>query len=651
MLNTKQTMKKIKLNKLALRNFKGAKNLEIEFSDLTTLEGDNGTGKTTVFDAFNFLLWGKNSVNESTFEIKTLSESNEPIHNLEHEVFGIIESDGETFELKRTYRENWIKKRGAENRVFDGHSTDLFVNDVPYSLSDYKQLIATIIPDEIARMITDPRYFNVHLKWNERRVILSQIAGEISNQSILDLNPDLDEIPNILNSGKSLTDKKKEIGSKKATIKKDLDVIPARVDEVERSIPEAQDWVKLESEISELQKHLDDRNATIESEQKRENDEFEKVKNVNTKRNSLKIDLENEKSNIVIESNKEKNKLEENKRSSEVSLKKLESELKSIETDLLGKNTALNKLRTDNVDLRKEYDKLNNTPIAVETDTICGTCKQDLQTETVESKKAEISKKANENRVIWLNKLADKGKENNVNIQRLQGEISTLKKQKEEKAKYIESADKYIKTLVIPEIKTSEKSKKQIDLELEIDNLTESLNERKPFDFTKLKQQKEGYESGIKTLEKELLNKELIERLTKRIEQLNNEQKTQSQEIARLERTEMQIDKFIKIRMEMVENRVNGLFELVKFKMFDKQINGGETPNCVCLVGGVPYSDLNTASKINAGLDIINTLQRHYEISAPVFIDNRESISEIVDMNCQIVNLVKVKGVNNLIVK
>jgi hypothetical protein len=124
-----------------------------------------------------------------------------------------------------------------------------------------------------------------------------------------------------------------------------------------------------------------------------------------------------------------------------------------------------------------------------------------------------------------------------------------------------------------------------------------------------------------------------------------------SQEIASMERTEMQIDKFVKIRMEMVEERVNGLFQLVKFKMFDKQINGGETLNCVCMIGGVPYSDLNTASKINAGLDIINTLQNYYKVSAPVFIDNRESISEIVEMNCQIVNLIKVKGVSNLIVK
>jgi hypothetical protein len=140
-------------------------------------------------------------------------------------------------------------------------------------------------------------------------------------------------------------------------------------------------------------------------------------------------------------------------------------------------------------------------------------------------------------------------------------------------------------------------------------------------------------------LKTRLNSRDQAQAIEERIAKLNAEQKTLSQELANADKLEFQIDKFNKKKMELVEEKINSKFTLVKFKMFEEQLNGGETPTCICLVDGVPFNDVNTAMKVNASLDIINALQYHFGIFAPVFIDGKESVSELIKTDCQIVCL------------
>ena len=85
--------------------------------------------------------------------------------------------------------------------------------------------------------------------------------------------------------------------------------------------------------------------------------------------------------------------------------------------------------------------------------------------------------------------------------------------------------------------------------------------------------------------------------------------------------------------------RINGLFSYVSFSFLKEQKNGGEKLTCFCTVNGIPYPDVNAAGKLNAGLDIINAICRTKGISAPIFIDNAESVNEIIPTISQVVNL------------
>jgi predicted ATP-dependent endonuclease of OLD family len=123
--------KEIILKSLILKNFKGIKFLKVDFSKVTNISGDNATGKTTVFDAFTWLLFDKDSQDRSNFEIKTLGTDGQPIHNLEHQVTGTLSIDGREITLSKLFREKWVKKRGESEQEFSGHETLYYINDVP----------------------------------------------------------------------------------------------------------------------------------------------------------------------------------------------------------------------------------------------------------------------------------------------------------------------------------------------------------------------------------------------------------------------------------------------------------------------------------------------------------------------------------------
>ena len=248
-------MTTIRVMKLVLVNFKGQKHLEVNFNpDVTYITGDNSTGKTTIMDAFLWVLFGKDSQNRADFNIKTLDESGNAIHKLEHEVSAIIDVDGVQTTFRRCYKENWVKKRGAVEPVMDGHSVDYFVDDVPLGKREYDRRVSDICPEQLFRQITNPAYFP-SLKMQDQRAMLFDIAGNITNDDVLkylvtDKNRDMyAPLIEALNSRKSLDDFKKQTISQKNLIKKEVSDIPGRIEENNRNMPEEQEWEGINAKI------------------------------------------------------------------------------------------------------------------------------------------------------------------------------------------------------------------------------------------------------------------------------------------------------------------------------------------------------------------------------------------------------------------
>jgi exonuclease SbcC len=636
-------MKKITLRSLTLRNFKKIESLTINFNDQTFIHGKNGIGKTTIADAYSWLLYGKNTSDQTDFNVKTLDKNNSPIHKLEHEVQGVFITDEKEFKLSRVLLEKWTKKKGADVEEMTGHETKYFIDDVPTSATDFKKFVSELLDESFSKTITNPLYFNSRLKWNERREILSAMAGEITNDQILDAiqengNDNFDLIE-LLNAETTLENEKKKIAVKKRELKDKIEVIPARLDELNRMKPEEKDFDAIESEIVYKKNALKAIDDQIENQQKGVQDQQTKISEAQKK----KFELENK-----IESIKQQNKIdfESSLFADKSRLTQIEAELKELSreaetrSDKVEKNKSeIERINALNEILRADFAKVNASSFEiVENSTCCPTCKQSLP--NANEIEDELKSNFNRDKLKKLEDIRATGKKNNDEIKALETENETLLSEVPQlwtKKETLQIEEKSIRE------KLNVKFEETITPEWEslLKQISEiQIPELKSVDVSELRDKKSEIEKEIESKNLELLSKYEIEKHDARKNELNEEKRVLSQELANLEKIEMQIDRFNKAKIELIEARVNSKFELVKFKMFETQLNGGESQACECLVDGVPFNDLNTASRINAGLDIINALQKHFEILAPVFIDGRESITDIIPTQCQIVSLI-----------
>jgi len=664
---------KIQVKNLTLVNFKGIRNRSIDLNPegQSFIFGNNATGKTTIFDAFTWLLFGKDSQGRSDFEVKTIDVDGTVIAQIEHEVTGTIIVDGKESIIKRVLREKWVKKRGSESTEFEGNETLLFVNDVPKKAGEFKDFVSSLINEQLFKLITSPTAFN-SLPWQERRTILTSICGGVSNDSIvasLDATPEQkQQLLNLLASGQELVEYKKSIAARIKKFKDELKAIPTRIDEVERSKPELTetDLTKIVKQIEALTAELSDIDSKIIDKSKAFDGEVEKI---NTRKKEL-VALQTNISNrtLVLKSEVEKEISERNQLPN-----KLKAELSTIVNNIADTqreidNTANriellvadgNKINEEILAKRKEWTEVNAKKFVVdELDFCCPVCKRAFENEAVSKKKTELEANFNTSKANQLESINTQGaalkkkldsiaievKINNEQLEVMTKSMSTLLDQR---------AGKQIEIDIIkPDTETVESlTQAKISQDLELINLKDQANDIEKVihimtgslgqtDTTELQTEKATIKSKIDELKTIQSQIEVVAKANDRINELKALEKSLAHEQAQIEREEFLISKFNKSLIEGIESKVNAMFEIANFKMFEQQINGGETETCICTVKGVPYNDLNNAMKIQAGLDIIKTLSGFYKVSAPIFIDNRESVVDIGEQTAQIINLV-----------
>jgi exonuclease SbcC len=649
---------KIELKRLSLTNFKGIRSFVANFnSDVTNIMGDNATGKTTLMDAFLWLFFGKDSTDRKDFEIKTLDENNRPYHRLDHEVMAVVLVDHEEITIRRTFKEKWVKKRGSNESEFCGHSTEFFWNDVPMKESEYQAKVAEIINENVFKLITNTSYFNA-LNWKDRRNALLKIAGPISDTEVLDQiatvqnKTQIGVLTNALNQRKSIDDFKKEIGSKKKKIKDELEQIPSRIDEANRSLPEALDYTSIESQIetftsqvSLIDQQLMDK---TQAEKQRQSAIISKMAEVNRmKKSQQEIEFE------------EKTKAQDKKRIRERLILDKKNELRSKADEKQRKlvDYATEEKRKDGLqliadDLRKKWELVSAEKLVFSEDEFkCPSCHRALEADDIEAKKTELTANFNTDKTRRLNDITQRGTKAKQDIDVIIAKLSNIKTEGTALAAEIELLQNDIAALEQNNLSLianeEEEVKNAIAANTEYAGLAEMIRLAQEeidtpvaaVDNSSLMAEKKATMLLLDDLKKQLATKEQRERILTRIAELNEQERNMSQELADLEGIEFSIELFTKAKMDTMESRINGLFKKVRFKMFEEQINGGQVEACTTLIDGVPYPDANTASKIQGGLDIINAFSEFYNVFAPVWIDNRESVIRLPETRSQLINL------------
>lgn len=639
--------KSIIISKIDFLNFKGIRDLSVEFDqELTSIYGDNGIGKTTIFDGITWVLFGKDSKDRKSFGIKTYDENNHVIPRIPHEVTVTLLVDDEEVTLCRRYNEKWTKKRGSAEEVFDGHEEERLYNGVPCSMKEYNEKIASLCSEEVFKFITNPLYFTKQ-KADVQRAMLFRMAGGVSDADIASGNREFENLLSKL-TGKNLDEFKREIQAKKRKIKNELDMIPSRIDERKRDMPTSEDWDTLEKELESKNKALEDIEQQLI--------DASKAADVS---NQHKMTLIKEAGKIQEKKAERQFKIKEdilaeyrqqqsarNKLVSAISAE--ESTIATLKTRIQEYDNSLVKLAQDREYLISEWNSINAEQLTFNEDEfICPTCKRRFEVHEIESRQQEISETFLKNKSERL----ERNKQAGLGIKRKREEIEQLKLQAEvnvsSKQSWIDeqkASSLYLNELVEPETASVIAADREyIELcnqETELRNQINNVSATSTADNSELIEGKRTINSSIDELKKMLSKKEAIERNNARISELETMMRKQSQEYAELEGIEFTITAFSKARIEAVERKINGMFKTVKFKMFEQQINGGEVETCEAIVGGVPFSDLNDAGKINAGLDIINAICDFEGVYAPIVIDNAESVNELLPTKSQQIRLV-----------
>ncbi|MDX1806777.1 MAG: AAA family ATPase [Paenisporosarcina sp.] len=637
-------MKEVKLRSLALSNFKGVKNFTFEpGGNNVQVFGDNETGKTTLFDSFIWLLFNKDSQNKTDFSIKTLVNGKE-INNLNHEVEATFLIDGSPVILRKVYKEKWTRKRGAGTQEFTGHETDYFVDGVPSKKKEYVDMVESIVQEDVFKLLTSPTFFNEQMSWKDRRGTLLQICGDVSDEEVFQQSDELKALPLIL-KGKKIDDHRKIIAARRKEINDELERIPVRIDEIQKSIPEAEvDVISLSKQVDEID-HSIDENVTLISNIKNGKSILEKERDLQQFEN----DLMNMKRSYDSDSKEKvyqlRAKLQEEQSNYQHFNRKINEHNMAIEYA----NRMMDSHSKDRTRLLDEWTSLNGLSFSHKDSCECPTCGQSLPEEQIDAARTKALEQFNLDKSSKLEQINKKGneiKDKNIKLQveidNNQHEIDKLTTIAKEKGSLVAKLEGQIKEqeTAIKDVSESAEYQAKIAEKQKVLSEIGELKERSQESIHSVEIEISELKSKKAPIQAEIARFANVELLQARIAELSDQEKMLANEFEKLEHQLYLTEQFIRAKVELLEERINSKFKFARFKMFAEQINGGLQEVCETTYKGVPFSSLNNAARINVGIDIINTLSTHYEIKAPIFVDNAEAVTRLIDSDSQLISLV-----------
>lgn len=643
-------MKRIVLERLTLRNFKGIKELVLAANGGDAdVYGDNATGKTTMFDGFVWLLFGKDSQNKADFEIKGLDGVGKVLqHKLEHEVEGVFLIDGRRRTFRRVFTEKWTKKRGSATDAFEGHETNYFIDGVPVKKGEYTAEVDSIIKEDLFKLLTSPSYFNEQLKKEERRKTLLEVCGDLTDAEVIYGNKELASLPGILGD-RDLESHKKVISSRCAVINKEIKELPVRISEVQRQMPDVAELDeellkediamlrrRVESSAAELSRILSGGEVAVQEKRLREIEgELIDIKSRMQSNVLDKLALKRD------EVNRMHNELDKYRRTVEDK----EQRIKQNERLVSDRRQEADRLRTEFAELKS---LIFEHPEGHESN--CPACGQSLPEDQIKAAHDKAEAEFNRRLAERKERINNSGKTAVAETQKFEQEIIRLREEIEDLTSTLKilqaevaSADDQLTVLRAgvkdpasdPEYASKQAEATQVKQQIEV--LRTSGEDAAATTRSEIRRQR----AEIEGMERDLASFDGVRRAQMRVVELEKQERELAAEYERLQHEMFLCEEFTKTKVSMLDAKINSKFKLARFRLFEDQINGGIKEVCDTLYKGVPYDGgLNNAARINVGLDIINTLGEHYGFSAPIFVDNAEAVTRLIDTDAQVIRLV-----------
>lgn len=632
---------KITLKKLHIENFKNAKDQTFELDHITKIKGQNASGKTTIVDAFMWCLFNKDSKGNTDFGIRPLDAAGNKVDHVEIKVDLLLDVDGREYQITKVQKQNWVKKRGNLEATLQGNVNSYEIDGVPKKEKDFKAFVSEIIDEDLFQLLTNPSTF-VNMKWKDQRTELLKMVTEVNNDMVIASNPDAFSELNLalsLHTPEDLQAKSKKALSE---YKKKQVEIPARIDEVKKSMTDI-DVAELELQRNSLKEQI----AVVEKSEEDMTTQYEQYQKETDDLMDMKFKL-SDMERKANEGNLSKKKgYEEDLAALERDISSCEQKILLAERDIKetkATQSAYEKKRDQVFDEWKEESAKTyvDTLEFDENSIICPVCGRAFQEEKIEQIKADFEKSKADKKAKWekeheevLEQIKQRGTMYKGTIVLCQDKVKEAEERIKAEQENLNSATvekEKIEKLInkLPEKVDISSDKEYQSLKAQIESKEEYLS--KMNSGAELRQQlkikKHGLTDELAIVEKQIASADNSAK-EERIEELETEMREIAQSVADEEKMLYMLEQFMKAKMQIIEKMINEKFEEVNWKLFKKQENGAIVECCECTYKGVGINkDLNNGHKIVSGLDIIRTLSKMHDVYAPIFVDNAEAVND-----------------------
>lgn len=631
-------MKHIKIKRLSLKNFKCHRHLELDFNGRNAdILGDNATGKTSIYDSLMWLLFSRDSRGngEKNIEIKPLNADGDvKDHDAITEVEAVLLVNGEEISLRRTLQEVWTTRRGSSEAVYTGNVSEYYINSVPVKKNVFSDKVDEIVNEDTFKLLTNISYFPNDISWQDRRAVLFRIAGVMDDDQVIATDERFKPLAEGM--GKlALDDYKKKLLAEKRGLVGAKTEIPARINECQKTIADVQelDFEKAKAEVELL-------NAKSESLKTEllaiEHDTASEKKRMEIREARLALD--------TLEA--ENRQYRANQQANAPDIAGMRSRLTVLQSQYTAKSRSLENDEEYLASLDNNIAAARNRWIEVNgevfTDNSCPTCGQALPAAklkvAVDKFEAQKAKRLRE-----IEQTANAQKEAKAAMQaRIDSVVAELAEIEIEIAKAagdLSAAENNI--IAVVDMQGYAERKKAAEekihaLEGELADIAQNAAAVKGEIQKQIATVKAETDKQMEIVSKE----SLLAYSRKRIEELQEDARNTAACLEAIEKMLYLLDEFTRYKTQFVEDSINSLFRIARFRLFREQANGGVEDRCDVVCNGVPYINLNSGAKINVGIDIINTLSTAYGVNVPLFVDNAESVTKLEATTSQIIRLV-----------
>ena len=640
----------MKLSRLELQDYQGIRSFVMETggSDCTVY-GTNGTGKTTIANAISWLLYDKPYTGEKGYSPKTIDAEGHELHHLDHKVVGtFIREDGGKITLAKVYHETWKKKRGSSTEEFSGHVTDTYIDGVPVSAGEYKRTLEAICSPDRAKVLTDPRYFSKSLHWEDRRKILLEMCGDITDAEIIEGNNDLDGLWEFLRKP-GTTDQYytvEEFGrisaSRKAELNRELTIIPARIDEAKKSIPDTEGLPpeksldgmieRLEAKKADLIARSaavteDDRLQTLRRQRGELDTEIAEARASYTQA----VAMRNGSVNEVI------NEISRELTSTIADITIMRQKAESIEGEIKRLEAARAELLSKHAEVKARV---------WQGDTICAACGQPLPEDRIQQARDRFNQKRSHD-LAEINAEGQKCsktiiEERKDQLEEVQADLEQAMMRQKSQEEELEKAKSQVEPM--PKFEETDEYAALAARRAEVTAAIQAQEAGEAEEKTSVQAEVDDLTDRIRAAQEARIQYVTARKRTERMEELEQQEKDIAAEYERFERGTYLCEVFTRAKVAMLDERINQRFSAVRFRLFRQQINGGLQDCCDVLCptssGLTPYDSANNAAQINAGIEIASALGRYWRQTMPIIIDNAESVVDLIDTDAQVIRLV-----------